>query len=68
MIVMIIRRLIQSVIVMLTVGLIAFIMFRYVGDPIAQIVFEWIDAQPEKPYTGKYQGAKRGDKGPRFES
>lgn len=38
MIVMIIRRLIQSVIVMLTVGLIAFIMFRYVGDPIAQMV------------------------------
>ena len=38
MIVMIIRRLIQSVIVMLTVALIAFALFRYVGDPIAQMV------------------------------
>ena len=35
---MIIRRLIQSVIVMLTVALIAFALFRYVGDPIAQMV------------------------------
>jgi peptide/nickel transport system permease protein len=38
MLVMIIRRLAQSVIVMLTVGLIAFSLFRYVGDPIAQMV------------------------------
>ncbi len=38
MIVMIIQRLIQSVIVMLTVALIAFALFRYVGDPIAQMV------------------------------
>ena len=35
---MIIRRLIQSVVVMLTVALIAFTLFRYVGDPIAQMV------------------------------
>ncbi|MBV8537615.1 MAG: ABC transporter permease [Alphaproteobacteria bacterium] len=33
-----IRRLIQSVFVMLTVGLIAFAMFNYVGDPIAIMV------------------------------
>jgi peptide/nickel transport system permease protein len=34
----IIRRLIQSVFVMLAVGLIAFAMFNYVGDPIAIMV------------------------------
>ncbi|HKI99533.1 MAG TPA: ABC transporter permease [bacterium] len=38
MLVMIIRRLVQSIVVMLTVGLIAFAMFRYVGDPISQMV------------------------------
>ena len=38
MLVMIIRRFVQSVVVMLTVGLIAFTLFRYVGDPIAQMV------------------------------
>jgi len=38
MIVMVIRRLVQSIIVMLTVGLIAFSLFRFVGDPIAQMV------------------------------
>ena len=38
MLVMIIRRLAQSVVVMLTVALIAFTLFRYVGDPIAQMV------------------------------
>ena len=38
MLVMIIRRLAQSVVVMLTVALIAFSLFRYVGDPIAQMV------------------------------
>ena len=32
------RRLLQSVIVMLTVGLIAFALFRYVGDPINNMV------------------------------
>ncbi len=32
------QRLIQSVLVMLTVALIAFSMFRYVGDPIASMV------------------------------
>ncbi|NNU79833.1 ABC transporter permease [Halovulum dunhuangense] len=34
----IIRRLIQSVVVMLFVALIAFVVFRYVGDPIASMV------------------------------
>ena len=34
----ILRRLIQSVAVLLTVGLIAFAMFRFAGDPVNQIV------------------------------
>lgn len=34
----VIRRLVQSVLVMLVVALIAFLMFRYVGDPIASMV------------------------------
>ncbi len=34
----IIRRLFQSVIVMLVVGLIAFVMFTFVGDPVDQMV------------------------------
>ena len=38
MIALIIRRIIQSIIVMLTVALIAFILFRYVGDPVSQMV------------------------------
>ena len=38
MLVMISRRLAQSVIVMLTVALIAFTLFRYVGKPISQMV------------------------------
>ncbi len=37
------------------------------GDPITQIVFHWIDSQPEKTYTGKYQGQQQGPQGPRFE-
>ena len=31
----ILRRIAQAVLVMLTVGLIAFSLFRYVGDPVA---------------------------------
>lgn len=31
-----------------------------VGDPIAQIVFEFLDEPTEQPYTGKYQDQKRG--------
>ena len=38
MLALIIRRVIQSIVVMLTVALIAFTLFRYVGDPIAQMV------------------------------
>ena len=38
MIALIVRRLIQSIIVMLVVALLAFTMFRYVGDPVAMLV------------------------------
>ena len=38
MIALIIRRIIQSFFVMLTVALVAFVLFRYVGDPISQMV------------------------------
>ncbi|MCY1705040.1 ABC transporter permease [Pannonibacter sp. SL95] len=38
MIAFILRRLVQSVLVMLVVSLVSFTMFRYVGDPIAAIV------------------------------
>jgi peptide/nickel transport system permease protein len=38
MIAFVIRRLLQSVVVMLTVGLIAFSLFNYVGDPISNMV------------------------------
>ncbi|AZY50657.1 ABC transporter permease [Bordetella avium] len=40
------RRLFQSIIVMLTVALIAFAMFRYVGDPIASMVGQ--DTTPQQ--------------------
>src|SRR5919106_170480 len=33
-----IRRLLQSIVVMLTVALVAFALFRYVGDPISNMV------------------------------
>jgi peptide/nickel transport system permease protein len=35
---LVLRRLIQSVVVMLTVALLAFTLFRYVGDPVSQMV------------------------------
>ena len=38
MIALIVRRLVQSVVVMLLVALIAFVLFRFVGDPVAQMV------------------------------
>ena len=38
MIALIIRRIFQSVIVMLAVALVAFTLFRYVGDPVSQMV------------------------------
>jgi peptide/nickel transport system permease protein len=42
----VIRRLIQAVIVMLTVSLIAFTLFRFVGDPVNQMV--GIETTPEQ--------------------
>lgn len=38
MIALVIRRIIQSIIVMLAVALVAFTLFRYVGDPVSQMV------------------------------
>ena len=38
MIAFVIRRLVQALIVMLVVALIGFTMFRFVGDPVAQMV------------------------------
>ena len=38
MFVLIVRRTFQSIIVMLVVALLAFTMFRYVGDPVAMLV------------------------------
>ena len=40
------RRLLQSLVVMLVVALLAFVMFRYVGDPINQMV--GIETTPEQ--------------------
>ena len=34
----VIRRLLQSILVMLVVSLVAFLVFRYVGDPVASMV------------------------------
>ncbi|ESR24816.1 ABC transporter permease [Lutibaculum baratangense] len=42
----ILRRLVQSIVVMLAVGLIAFMMFRYIGDPVNQMV--GVDTTPEQ--------------------
>ena len=41
----IVRRLLQAVLVMLTVALVAFLLFQYVGDPVSQMVGQ--DASPE---------------------
>lgn len=41
----IVRRLLQAILVMLTVALIAFLLFQYVGDPVSQMVGQ--DATPE---------------------
>ena len=42
----ILRRLLQSVIVMLTVGFIAFMLFQYVGDPVTNLLGQ--DATPQQ--------------------
>ena len=41
----IIRRLLQAVLVMLTVAFVAFLLFQYVGDPVNQMLGQ--DATPE---------------------
>jgi peptide/nickel transport system permease protein len=46
MLVFVLRRLAQAVIVMLTVALIAFMLFQYVGDPVNNILGQ--DATPEQ--------------------
>lgn len=46
MIVFILRRVAQALLVMLSVALIAFMLFRYVGDPVASMVGQ--DATPEQ--------------------
>src|SRR6185369_16334487 len=46
MLVFILRRLLQSVAVMLAVGIVAFFLFRYVGDPINAMVGQ--DTSPQE--------------------
>ena len=46
MLVFILRRIVQAVIVMLTVAFIAFMLFQYVGDPVTNILGQ--DATPEQ--------------------
>ena len=41
----IIRRLLQAILVMLTVAFVAFLLFQYVGDPVSQMLGQ--DATPE---------------------
>jgi dCTP deaminase len=37
------------------------------GDPIAQIVFHWLDDATMQPYSGKYQDQEQGPQQARFE-
>lgn len=37
------------------------------GDPIAQIVFHWLDQATDSPYSGKYMNQSKAPHGPRFE-
>lgn len=37
------------------------------GDPIAQIIFHYLDQATEKPYNGKYQNQESGPQQARFE-
>jgi len=46
MLVFVLRRLVQAVIVMLTVAFIAFMLFQYVGDPVTNLLGQ--DATPEQ--------------------
>ncbi len=45
MVAFIVRRLVQAILVMLTVAFVAFLLFQYVGDPVAQMLGQ--DATPE---------------------
>jgi len=46
MIAFIVRRLLQAILVMVTVAFVAFLLFQYVGDPVAQILGQ--DATPQQ--------------------
>lgn len=37
------------------------------GDPIAQIVFHWLDESTDLPYSGKYQYQTKSAHGPRYD-
>lgn len=37
------------------------------GSPIAQIIFQLLDAPTERPYAGKYQDQQRGPQPAKFE-
>ena len=50
-----VQRLYQAVLVMLAVGLIAFALFNYVGDPINEIVGQDV-ASPTASVCGRYWG------------
>ena len=41
----VLRRLVQAILVMLTVAFVAFLLFQFVGDPVAQMLGQ--DATPE---------------------
>lgn len=40
----------------------------YAGDPIAQIVFDWLDDVTEQPYVGKYQDQEPGAQEARYDN
>jgi dCTP deaminase len=35
-------------------------LFLKKGYPVAQIIFHWLDVEPERVYSGKYQNQRRG--------
>lgn len=41
--------------------------FLKAGDPICQIVFQFLDEPTDRPYAGKYQHQTKASHGPRFE-
>ena len=39
------------------------------GDPVCQMLFEWLDVPTDKPYAGKFQNQARGEAhGPRYQN